>query len=103
MVAAGLSLMICSLIHRRRFGGATHGCVLAPLRQGLAGGVARRAVILCAEHRIGQRNGVDVARIRVAEDVGIDEERNREVGALAWPQMLLGEAEALQLVEIDAG
>ena len=44
-----------------------------------------------------------VAGVRIGQDVGIDKERHPHIGALARGQMLLGEAEALQLVEIDAG
>src|SRR5471030_3244841 len=99
MMEAGLSLMICSLIQRRGLGGRG----LAPLREGWAGRLALLVVVLGAEHRVGQRDGVDLARVGVAQQVGIDEERYREIGAFARPETLPGEAEALQLVEIDAG
>src|SRR5689334_25276530 len=77
-----------------------HGSRLCGKRRGLDGlGLA----ILGAEHGVGERDRVDVARAGVVDDRGIDEERYAEIGALAGFQMLLGEAEALQLVEIDAG
>src|SRR5256885_4818445 len=51
---------------------------------------------------IAQRDLVDVPGVRVLLDLRIDEEHHRHVGTLAGFQSLLGEAEALDLLEIFA-
>ena len=45
----------------------------------------------------------DGVEIGVLVDIGIDEEGHRHLDGLAGLQRLLGEAEALDLVEVDAG
>jgi hypothetical protein len=60
-----------------------------------------RVLLLRPEHRIGQRDGIDVAGVGVARDVGIDEEGDREILTLAGIQVLAREAEALDLGEIE--
>src|SRR6185503_17003278 len=49
---------------------------------------------------VGEGDRVDVVEIAVRKDLGIDEERDRHVGALMRRQGLLVEAEARDLVEI---
>src|SRR5437879_2824798 len=58
-------------------------------------------LLLRPEHRVGERDRVDIARIRIGRDVGVDEEGNCQVLALAELEMLAREAEALDLVEVQ--
>src|SRR5882724_9493679 len=60
--AAGVSLMVCSLIHRRGLRHAGRRRRIAALRQRFRRAVVgcRLAVILGAEHGVGQRDGAHV-------------------------------------------
>src|SRR5262249_40008411 len=55
------------------------------------------------EEGVGERDGHDVRRIRVVADLRVDEEGDRQLRAFARLQLVLGEAEALDLVEVLAG
>src|SRR6185312_7551002 len=92
-----LVLMLGSLAWARP---SIHGSRLCGKRRGLDG---LDLALLGTEHGVGQRDRVDVPRIGIIDDRGIDEERHAQIGALAGFQVLLREAEALQLVEVDAG
>src|SRR6266436_6673626 len=55
------------------------------------------------EHRVGQRYRAQFGGVWIGQDIGIDKEHDPHINAFARPQMLLAEAKALELVEIDAG
>jgi hypothetical protein len=59
--------------------------------------------LLRPEHRVGQCDRVDFAGIGILQQVGIDKEHDPHVLAFPGAEILLVKAEALQLVEIDAG
>ena len=61
------------------------------------GGIGR------AEERVSERDGIDVAQLGILAEGRIDEEHHRHIDLLMRLEPLLGEAEALNLVEIDAG
>src|SRR6516162_1481844 len=56
-----------------------------------------------AEERVGQRDRPDIARFRIARQRRVDEENDGHIDLLMRVEPLLLEAEALDLVEIDAG
>src|SRR3546814_1850814 len=56
--------------------------------------------LLVREEGVGQGDGLHFLQVRVLDDRRIDEEADRHVHAGARSQPLLGEAEALHLVEI---
>src|SRR4051812_20024777 len=53
--------------------------------------------------RVGQRDGVEVGAVGVLRQRGIDVEDHRHVAGLARLQALLGEAEAVDLLEEGSG
>src|SRR5438477_9412317 len=59
-------------------------------------------LLLRPEHRVGERDRVDIARIGIGRNVRVDEEGDRQVLALAGLEMLARKAEALDLVEVQA-
>src|SRR5262247_2745744 len=68
-----------------------------------AAGIGGRAFVAVAEEGVGQRDDLDVGGVRIVADLGIDEEGDRQIRALARLQRMLREAEALDLVEVLAG
>jgi hypothetical protein len=72
-------------------------------RGGGAAGIGGRALLFRPEEGVGERDGLDVGRVRIVADLRVDEESDRQFRALARLQRLFGEAEALDLVEVLAG
>src|SRR6185312_9621209 len=59
--------------------------------------------LLDGEKRVGKRDRIERAELRILVDRGIDEEDHRHVHFFARRELLIREAEALQLVEIAGG
>ena len=93
-------------VRNRRVGRVGH-ChlplvVIRPARRDRPNAPAPAARRRC-EQRVGERDRIDPRHRRVSLELRIEEEHHRPFGALVRPEMLLGEAEARDLVEPSAG
>src|SRR5579872_4132851 len=84
-----------SSVHGARGASAAAGCRL--------GRTLARFGVLVAVEGVGKRDGVDIVEIAVLRDRRIDEEGHRHLRRRMRRELLLGEAEALDLVEIGPG
>src|SRR5208282_932190 len=88
-------------VDARRSGSGGRGTAAGGRALPRLGVLVARLRVRVAIEGVGKRDGVHVVHVAVLEQVRIDEEDDRHVGALARAQALLAEAEALDLVEIE--